>query len=43
MQLEQIRLLSEKIRSNISKVIIGKDDIAEFVLMSIFCSGPCAA
>lgn len=39
MQLEQIKLLAEKIKSNISKVIIGKDDIAELVLMSVFCSG----
>lgn len=39
MQLEEIKTLAEKITGNISKVIIGKDNIAEFVVMSVFCSG----
>lgn len=39
MQLDQVKSLAEKIKNNISKVIIGKDDIAELVVMSVMCSG----
>lgn len=39
MELKQIKLLGEKIKNNINKVIVGKDDIIDLVLVSLFCSG----
>ena len=36
---EQIKTLSEKIRDNISKVIVGKQEVINLVLVSLFCSG----
>lgn len=39
MELQQIRALGEKIKANISKVIVGKDDATDLVLVSLFCSG----
>ncbi len=39
MDLKGIRELGELIKSNISKVIIGKDDAIDLVLVALFCSG----
>lgn len=39
MTYDDIRILSKKIKSNISKVIVGKDDLIDLVLVSLFCSG----
>jgi MoxR-like ATPase len=39
MELSQIKVLSEKIRNNISKVIVGKEDVIDLVLVAIFCAG----
>jgi MoxR-like ATPase len=39
MKLNEIKQLSDRIKSNISKVLVGKDDVIEKVLMSLFCSG----
>lgn len=39
MNAEQIKGFSQKIKENISKVIIGKDEVIELVLVSFFCSG----
>ncbi|HHV95916.1 MAG TPA: MoxR family ATPase [Clostridiaceae bacterium] len=35
----QIKELSERIRNNISKVIVGKEDVINKVLTALFCSG----
>ena len=39
MKPEQIRLLAEKVRSNVARVIVGKDDIVERMLVAIICKG----
>lgn len=39
MRLEDIRKLSNRIKTNISKVIVGKEEVIDFVLMSLLCSG----
>ncbi len=39
MDLQDIKLLSEKIKKNIQKVIIGKDDTIDFILTSIIAGG----
>lgn len=39
MEVENIRDFSLKVKNNISKVIIGKDEVIELVLVSLFCSG----
>lgn len=39
MDVENIRDFSLKVKENISKIIIGKDEVIELVLVSLFCSG----
>ncbi|HHW49469.1 MAG TPA: MoxR family ATPase [Clostridiaceae bacterium] len=39
MDLNQIKELSERIKENISKVIVGKDEIIDLMLVALFCSG----
>ncbi len=39
MELARIRELGERIRNNISKVIIGKEETIELVIISLFCGG----
>lgn len=39
MEHKQIKALGERIKNNIGKVIVGKDDIIELILVSLFCSG----
>ncbi|MEG6614520.1 MoxR family ATPase [Pseudoclostridium thermosuccinogenes] len=39
MELQQVKSLGERIKSNISRVIVGKDDIIDLVIISLFCSG----
>lgn len=39
MDFNQIRFLCDKIKKNISKVIVGKDDIIDLILVSLLCSG----
>jgi len=39
MQPEQIRTLAEKVMQNVGKVIVGKEDIVEKMLVSIICQG----
>lgn len=39
MELLEIKQLADRIKANISKVLVGKDDITELVLMSFLCSG----
>ncbi len=39
MNAEKIMGFSEKIRENISKVIIGKEDVIDLVLVTLLCSG----
>ncbi len=39
MEVQEIQKLGEKIRENISKVIIGKEDVIDLVIISLFCSG----
>jgi MoxR-like ATPase len=39
MELKEIKQLADVVKSNISKVLIGKDEIIELVLMSFLCSG----
>lgn len=39
MDIENIKVLGDKIRENISKVIVGKDDVIDLVLVSLFSSG----
>lgn len=38
-ELQSIKELGEKIRGNIAKVIVGKDDVIDKVLVSLFCAG----
>ena len=35
----EIKQLSERIKANIAKVLVGKDDTIELVIMSLLCSG----
>jgi MoxR-like ATPase len=39
MEAEKIRDFSLKVKDNISKVIVGKDEVIELVLVSLYCSG----
>lgn len=39
MNAENIRDFSDTIRGNISKVIVGKEDVIDLVLVTLFCSG----
>ena len=39
MDAAQIKELGERIRNNISKVIVGKEDVIDKVLTALFCSG----
>ncbi len=39
MELERIKELGESIKKNISKVIVGKDEIIELVVVSLLCTG----
>jgi MoxR-like ATPase len=39
MNVGQIKELGERIRNNISKVIVGKEDVIDKVLTALFCSG----
>lgn len=39
MKTEEIMELAGRIKQNISKVIVGKDEVIELVLVSLFCSG----
>lgn len=39
MELYEIRELAERLKSNISKVIVGKDEVADLVLVALLCSG----
>ena len=39
MQLSEIKTLCDKIRENINKVIVGKDDVIEHLLITMVCSG----
>lgn len=39
MELFEVKRLADRIKANISKVLVGKDDIVELVLMSFLCSG----
>lgn len=39
MKAENIKEFSDRIRENISKVIIGKEDVIDLVLVTLFCSG----
>jgi MoxR-like ATPase len=39
MELSEIKALGERITNNIAKVIVGKEDVIELVLVSLFCLG----
>jgi len=39
MELERIKKVAEGIKANISKVIVGKDDVVDLVIISLFCGG----
>jgi len=39
MKAEQIRQLTEKVTKNVAKVIVGKDDIVERMMVAIICQG----
>lgn len=39
MELKELRSLGERIKANISRVIAGKEDMIDLVLVSLFCSG----
>jgi len=39
MEISGIKELADRIKANISKVIIGKDEIIEYVVVALFCSG----
>ncbi|MCX8129214.1 MAG: MoxR family ATPase [Clostridia bacterium] len=39
MKLHEIKELGERIKGNISKVIVGKDDTIDLILVALFCSG----
>lgn len=39
MNIEKVKILADTIRDNISKVIIGKEEVIDIVLVSLFCQG----
>lgn len=39
MEIKDIKVMSDKIRTNIQKVIIGKDEVIDLITTSILCSG----
>jgi MoxR-like ATPase len=39
MDFEGIRSLADKIRNNITKVIVGKDEAIDLIIIALFCSG----
>lgn len=39
MELQQIRDLAEKVKNNVGKVIVGKDDVAELMMIALICGG----
>ena len=39
MELKEIKLLADRIKANISKVIIGKDEVIDLVTLTLICSG----
>jgi len=39
MSIEQVAELSRRVRENVSKVIVGKDDVVEMLLVAIMCEG----
>lgn len=39
MELQEIKNLADRIKANIQKVIIGKDEVSELVIISLLCSG----
>jgi len=39
MEVENIREFSLKVKNNISKIIVGKDEVIDLVMVSLFCSG----
>lgn len=39
MRYDEVKQLADRIKSNISKVIVGKDEVIDLVLMSFLCSG----
>lgn len=39
MELSEIKMLAENIKSNISEVLVGKDDTIDLVIISLFCGG----
>jgi MoxR-like ATPase len=39
MELKEVKKLAQSIKDNISKVIVGKEEITDLVLVALFCSG----
>lgn len=39
MEIEKLKELADRVRSNISKVIVGREETVELVLVSLLCSG----
>ena len=39
MEIKEVAALAEKLRGNVSKVIIGKDDVIDKVTLCLFCGG----
>ena len=39
MEYTQIAALAEKLKTNISKVIIGKEEAVEYALIALLCNG----
>ncbi|MDP4093330.1 MAG: MoxR family ATPase [Bacillota bacterium] len=39
MEFNEIKILTDRIKTNISKVIIGKDDTIQLILIALICSG----
>lgn len=39
MTFTEIKAIGDKIKNNISKVIVGKEDVIDLVIVSLFCSG----
>lgn len=39
MELTEVKILSEKIKENVSRVIVGKSETMDLILTSLFCSG----
>jgi MoxR-like ATPase len=39
MELEKIKKVAEGIKANISTVLVGKDDVVDLVIISLFCAG----